>query len=47
MNILLKSITNRSRNGRRRIPVTMGSPFVSFFPGVRGEDIRVVDDDVN
>lgn len=39
--------SNRSRNGRSRIPVTIGSPLVNFFPGVRGDETRVVDDDVN
>lgn len=38
---------NLSRNGRRRIPVTIGSPFVNFFPGVRGDEVRVVEGDAN
>lgn len=38
-------LKNLSRNGRNRIPVTIGSPLVNFFPGVRGDDIKVVDDE--
>lgn len=44
---LFQFVANRSRNGRSRMPVTMGSPLVNFFPGVRGDEIRVEEDEVN
>lgn len=28
------------------MPVTIGSPLVNFFPGVRGDETKVVDDEV-
>ena len=33
-----------SKNGRSRIPVIIGSPFVIFLPGVRGDEFNVNDD---
>jgi hypothetical protein len=38
---------NRSRNGRSRMPVIIGSPLINFFPGVRGDDERTLDEEVN
>jgi hypothetical protein len=29
------------------MPVIIGSPLINFFPGVRGDDERIVDEDVN
>jgi hypothetical protein len=47
MNIHSRRISNRSRNGRSRIPVMIGSPLMTFFPGVRGDDERILDEKVN
>ena len=29
------------------MPVIIGSLLINFFPGVRGDDERIVDEDVN
>jgi hypothetical protein len=29
------------------MPVIIGSPLINFFPGVRGDDERTLDEEVN